>query len=99
MVQKKSNKRRDILILLAVLVIALVAYFLTRDRFTSLFSGGLDDPADDEENLYYSIEYEISSAHVLERGGIVVELPSAHTLVSCPQRESQPITRDFPPQK
>lgn len=73
MVQKKSNKRRDILILLAVLVIALVAYFLTRDRFTSLFSGGLDDPADDEENLYYSIEYEISSAHVLERGGIVLK--------------------------
>lgn len=73
MVQKKSNKRRDILILLAVLVIALVAYFLTRDWFTSLFSGGLDDPADDEENLYYSIEYEISSAHVLERGGIVLK--------------------------
>ncbi len=73
MVQKKSNKRRDILILLAVLLIALAAYFLTRDRFTGLFSGGLDDPADDEENLYYSIEYEISSAHVLERGGIVLK--------------------------
>ena len=27
----------------------------------------------------------------------VVELLSAHTLVSWPQRESQPITRDFPP--
>lgn len=73
MVQKKSNKRRDILILLVVLVIALVAYFLTRDRFVGLFSGGLDDPTDDEENLYYSIEYEISSAYVLERGGIVLK--------------------------
>ena len=47
MAQKTNSKRRDILILLAVVVIALAAYFLTRDQIGSLFSGGLDDPTDD----------------------------------------------------
>ena len=73
MAQKTNSKRRDILILLAVVVIALAAYFLTRDQIGSLFSGGLDDPTDDAENMYYSIENEISSAHVLERNGIVLK--------------------------
>ena len=73
MAQKSTNKRRDALILLAVVIVALVAYFLTRDHIGKLFSGGLDDPADDQENMYYSIENEISSANVLERSGIVLK--------------------------
>ena len=73
MAQKTNSKRRDILILLAVFVAALVAFFLTRDQLSGLLSGGLDDPTDDAENMYYSVENEISSAHVLERNGIVLK--------------------------
>ena len=73
MAQKRHDKRRDLLLLLVVAAIALTAYFLTRDQLAGLFRGGLDEPTDEEENMIYSVENQISSAHALERSGIVLQ--------------------------
>ena len=101
----QSNKKY-IILLVAVVFVAIVAFIVTKGRLDISMAGKtMSRPTDKEENLAYGIQYRPSAAHVLQRDGIVVkssgdkltakELSSGITLdaTSIAERSDRPIER------
>lgn len=73
----KSNQTQSVrkygLVLLAAVVIAIIVMILTKGKLDLfILSRTRSEPTDKEENMVYSEAFRASSAHVLERNGIVL---------------------------